>query len=547
MTMFTKKLLAALWCRIGWLNDFFVFRRHALPFSRYAASFSPAQEAPALLLVAGNGMNIMWAQLWPLLSLPLLRRGYRGLVLTYKRQRLLNAYYRLMHLERVFIDALEILPLSPDVLEQIEAAKHFDEYKNFKYKSAPVGQIALSTYSRNVISGVIRLDDPKVANYVKGWMRRVCQTIDAAEILFSKKNIQVLYVTEVFMEEYGAFYYAALNARLNVVRFNGTVRDKAFVIQHLSRKNDRIHHASIDPTTWENLKQRSDDEKIERELGQNFKDRYGDKWHRSKRNHANTRILSIEEARTQLGIAPGRKVAVIYSHILYDTLFFFGTDLFKDYADWLVETTRAAIANPHLDWLIKVHPSNIWRGEINTQIKGNYEEERILSEKLGALPPHVRIVAADTGINPLTWFQLADYGITVRGTSGLEMASFGKAVVTAGTGRYEGNGFTYDPKSIDEYLDMLKRLHELPMLSAQQTCWAKRYAHALFVLKPYSFDFVSTHLRFGAKKVSASDDLLYLPRQPENPQMPLSEDLENFGDWVLRPEEGDLLMSQSIS
>ena len=29
--------------------------------------------------------------------------------------------------------------------------------------------------------------------------------------------------------------------------------------------------------------------------------------------------------------------------------------------------------------------------------------------------------------------QMADYGITVRGTSGLEMAALGKTVITAGT------------------------------------------------------------------------------------------------------------------
>ena len=61
---------------------------------------------------------------------------------------------------------------------------------------------------------------------------------------------------------------------------------------------------------------------MEAELSQNFTDRYGNKWHRSKRNHPNTKILDPAAARQSLGIGPDRKVAAIYSHIRYDTLFF---------------------------------------------------------------------------------------------------------------------------------------------------------------------------------------------------------------------------------
>ena len=74
----------------------------------------------------------------------------------------------------------------------------------------------------------------------------------------------------------------------------------------------------------------------------------------------------------------------------------------------------------------------------------------------------------------------------MRGTSGLEMAALGKTVITAGTGRYEGNGFTIDPPTAAEYLDILSRIHELPPLSAERVRLAKRYAHAVFALKPYT-------------------------------------------------------------
>lgn len=519
--------------RIGSVIDYLRFKNSIRTYKNLLKNL-PAPDQGSLLIVSGRGMNIHWAQIWILLSLPLRLRGYKILALTSRKQRLLNLYFRLLNVELVYLDAeTETRPLD---LGRITS---FEDYRHLKYKDAPLGEIALSTYSRHFGTGVIDLTNPATTAYVQEWAQRIASCMDFAERVFIRHQVKMLFFTEVFMEEYGAFYYAALRQNLNVIRFAGTVRDNAFIVQHLSKTNDRIHHSSLDPTSWAKIKNRTDDAVMEQQLTQNFEDRYGHKWHRSKRNHPNTKILSGAEARQQLNIDPKRKVAIVYSHILYDTLFFFGTDLFDSYATWLVETVRAAIANPHVDWLIKVHPSNLWRGELDTLLKGKYEEERLLQKEFGQLPPHVRIVGADTKISPYSWFQLADYGITVRGTSGLEMAALGKTVITAGTGRYEGNGFTIDPKNAAEYLNILKNLHELPAPSPDTVRLAKRYAHAIFVLKPYTLESLTPCLRWGKKVVTSSDDLIYSPR-------PLTEgallpDVTSFGAWALKSEDRDLL------
>lgn len=525
------------------LNDFRVYAAGVVGF-RKLLSRAPSAVNGSALIVAGNGMNVVWAQLWTILSIPVRLRGYRAVALTTHAHNLLNRYFRLLGVELLFLDdqAVDSTP-APEIADAVRSARTFEDFRRITYREAPVGEIALSTYSRNFGTGIIDLNDPQVAAYVRDWIGRLCGQMQLAWRLFDAERVKVLFFTEVFMEEYGAFYYAALDAQLNVVRFAGTVRDDAIIVQHLCRANDRIHHASIDPTTLDRLLTRDDDERMEAELAKNFQDRYGDRWHRAKRNHPNTKIMDVAEARRMLGVAPGRKVAVVYSHILYDTLFFFGTDLFADYAEWLVETTRAAIANPHLDWLIKVHPSNLWRGELGTLLKGRYEEERLLDEKLGALPPHVRIVAADTPINPLTWFQLADYGVTVRGTSGLEMAALGKTVITAGTGRYEGNGFTIDPPDAKEYLALLRRIHELPAPTPEAVRRARRYAHGIFVLKPFTLTSLRPRLKSGVRTVRASDDLIYVPvsRGGEG----LAPDLARFGEWVFNTDDRDLLSFDS--
>lgn len=521
------------------LCDFLRYFCAVLPYRAYVRKI-PQPNKGSLLIVSGRGMNISWAQIWSMLSIAVRLRGYNGLVLTMRKQRLLNLYFFSLGLKPVYIDEYPHPITVPEEIENLlSKANNYDSYSAISYKQAPVGQIALSTYSRHYGTGLIDYDDSKVRNYVNDWVVRICFYYDMADALYHTHNVTMLFFTEVFMEEYGAFYYAALNSDRNIVRFAGTIRDDAFILQHLTRSNDRIHHSSIDTSTWNAIKNSPVTNKIESELMQNFQDRYGARWHRSKRNHPNTIQMGVEDARAQLGIKPGRKVAVIYSHILYDTLFFFGTDLFEDYSKWLVETVRAAIENPQVDWLVKVHPSNLWRGEIDSLLKGKYEEEKLLKGVFGALPSHVRIVGADTNISPLTWFQMADYGVTVRGTSGLEMSALGKTVITAGTGRYEGNGFTVDPKDALEYISLLKSLHNLEPPSDEQIRLAKLYAHAIFIRKPVTLTSVRPRLRTGCKKVQASDDLVYIPVTTQDNM--LGRDMSLFAEWAENSSQRDLL------
>lgn len=539
-----KKARAKIISYRQWLYVRIDYGKYALnlSFFRAIAGRLSCQNKGSLLIVSGRGMNVLWAQIWSIFSLALRIHGYRGLVVTSRSSKHLNRYYRLLNLELIYYeDIVKDLPatLPGEIKEAVKQASSVQDYRNISYKDMPIGEIALSTYTRYHGTGVIDLGKTEVVKGIQEWMNILCQAKEAAEHIYQKYNVKIIFVAEIFFEEYGAFYYMALFRDLNIIKFTGTVRDNAFIFQHLNKSNDRLHHASVSNSLWARIKDAPFTGKMEAELEQNFLDRYGNKWHRSKRNFPNTRIIPVQQARKELDIKLDRKVAVIYSHILYDSLFFFGTDLFEDYAQCLIETVRAAFQNPNVDWLVKVHPSNLWRGELNTILKGKYEEERLLYKEFGQFPPHVKIVKADTGISPYTWFQLADYGITVRGTSGLEMAALGKTVITAGTGRYEGNGFTIDPKDKDEYIKLLKNIQDIPSLTPQQVALAKRYAHAVFVLKPFTFTSLAPQKRTGVKKVLASDDLIYIPKKFSGNKLPC--DLQAFSRWALDKDNLELV------
>jgi hypothetical protein len=522
--------------------DFVLYKKCIGPYRRMIKKFPVVHSKGSLLIISGRGMNVLWAQIWTMLTVAVSSKGYRVFVLTTRAQENLNRYYRLMKIQPVFFEdylSNSLVELPEEVKTSLAFANSFESFKTIIYQKAPIGEIALSTYCRYHGTGDIDFSKPEVRQFIEHWILQIVKSIRIANTIFDKYNVRLTFFTEVFMEEYGAFYYAALSRELNVTRFAGTVRDDAIIAQHLSRTNDRTHHASLSPSSWAWVKDQPYTQAVEKALQTNFMNRYGDRWYRSKRNQPGTKKFNPDEVRQKLGLSPTRKVAVIYSHILYDTLFFFGTDLFNNYVEWLVETVRVACANPDLDWLIKVHPSNLWRGELDSLLKGRYEEELVIEKSIGILPSHVRIVPASTEINPYSWFEMADYGITVRGTSGLEMAALGKTVITAGTGRYEGNGFTVDPASREAYLELLSRLPNVPDPTVDQVELAKRYAYSVFVLKPFTLRSLVPRLKTGKRKVLASDDIIYTSSKMPNNELP--QDLQIFSDWLDEPNNQDLL------
>lgn len=535
---FCRRAHGAIERRLAVGIDFMRFRQRFRPYPGLVAS--PTPQTGRVLFVAGRGMNVGWAQIWAYLSLAFRSLSIEPCVVLYKKQRILRLYFTLAGARIFFLDALPHTSSRETYANRIATFKTVGDWESLTHHTMPIGQMLLSTYCRHHATGFIDPANPALHHFALEWLPGLCAAYDAAAALYQREHITHALFSETFIEEYGGFYFAALDAGLAVFKTSGTVRDNAIIVQRRTRENARLHHAALAPASWQKIRDLPDYPRIRAAVDTNFAERYSAKWHRSVRNHKNTRNMTRDEGRQFLGIAPHQKVAIIYSHILYDALFHYGDELFQDYATWLIETIRLAIQNPHLTWFVKLHPSNLWRGEFHSVLGGKYEEEKIIDRCVGTLPPHIRLIYADTPISPLGWYHIADYGLCVRGTAGLEMACLGKPVITAGTGRYEGNGFTIDPPTIEAYQRTLLHLHELPPLTAAETDLANRYTHGLFNLKPFTLSGLEVSLSFGKKSVAASDDVIYLPKsRPAKNTLP--EDLKQFAAFIRDPSQADLL------
>ena len=507
--------------------------RVAAALRKNVAPLSSGRRSGRILLVTLEGMNHFVIVMWGVLAWGLRAHGYDVRAVVPRAE---SRNKRLLRLFRIPLTTLEDRRNSP--AEKEEAAgiaarlSKLDSLPTvlaFTHDGMPLGKFAVSTWCRTVESGDIDLARAQVRQEVGRIAADTYLNYARARTLFQDLKIDKVFCTELNTDSYGGFYLAARQLDLDIVRFASSNRDNAYFLQHMGRDFNSWHHSALAPSTWARL--RDEPFRSEAELQEFFAKRYGGAWAVFSRNYAGTSAASSDEVRASLGIGPTDPFAIVFSHILYDTLYFYGEDLFDSYAQRLIETLKAASANPRVAWGIKLHPSNIWRGAVKKE--GKIEEEHLLGRYLSNLPPHVKLIQPDTRISPLSWMQAADFGITVRGTPGLEMATMGKTVITAGHGRYDRAGFTTDPGTAQGYLDLLAKLPDLPRMNQEQVALARQYMHAVFVRKAFHVTSLDTALATGKEKLTQYNDLLLLPSTKLRGVPPAEwPDVRNLARWL---------------
>ena len=336
----------------------------------------------------------------------------------------------------------------------------------------------------------------------------------------------------------GEVFDGCVVAGIDVVQWCGAPQSDCLIYRRYNAATRAEHPLALSEGTWQRLLAMPWSEDEDRAVVERIVANYrSGAWYNRQQLQAGKDVHASGDVQRLLGLDPKKKTAVIFCHILYDATFFYGDSLFDDYEQWTVETVRAAIANPQLNWIVKVHPVNVWRSKLDGAELMQLEAET-LRRNFGELPPHVKIMTADTRINTFSLFDVMDYGLTVRGTIGMELPCFGIPVVTAGTGRYSGRGFTIDPASREEYVALLGRLHELPPLDAESVRRARLHYYGALELRPvpmrsFTLNFEGLSSSDGRREV--------LINAPVDAQLLETEDLGRLIEWLTASRAAELL------
>ena len=480
-----------------------------------------------------------------LLAKALQVRGYTPVIVTHSDAGWAQRYYRLFGYGQFvrFDRAIAQVPaeaVAAHAETLLARATSIQAIKKFQYRGVNVGRQVLATITRSLHAST-DVTAPDGLHRLKAALLQAMRSVLAAEHVVGEIAPSMALFLEKDYMGIGSLYDVCVNRGVNTMQWCLSHRDDSYTLKRFTPETRNLHPKSLSDDTWRLIRAMPWTPAREAALKEEFTLRYEQgKW-ASYYNRPYGQLKPADAIRQQLELDPSKKTAVVFSHVLWDSTFFWGEDLFDDYAEWLVETVRAACRNPAVNWIVKLHPANGWK-LARENVRGELYDRLLLRDTVGTLPPHVKLLGPETDLNTYALFAVSDYCLTVRGTIGSEMACHGIPVLTAGTGRYSGLGFTIDSSSREEYLARLARIQDLPALDEEETMLAKKYAYAIFALRPWratSFEGIYLPLRPGGHpldhnvrlRLRSFRDLLSAP------------DLAAFAEWACRSEQADFLSS----
>ena len=465
-------------------------------------------------------------------------QGLQPIIVT-NRGAWVNRYYRLFGVDDfVYLEDYVSRARKNVVMQEAkEALKHmqsFDDLMAYQYHGIPIGNYVASSFVRQKYTGTIDIGDPTIKQQLLSYLLHSMEYVHAATLIYDQYQPEATLFMERGYTPYGEFFNIALQRELNTVQWCGSHREDALTLKRYSLQNVDHHPGALSQKTWDLLLRLRWTPRHEKRLHEELSTQYASgKWFSEVGTQFGTQIFEREKVQRILQLDPSKKTAVIFSHIFWDATFFWGEDLFTDYREWFMAMVKVACSNSQLNWVLKLHPANVVK-LIRDGYTGELVEKAAIREAVGTLPPHVKLLEPSSPISTYSLFSVMDYCFTVRGTIGIEAASFGIPVFTAGTGRYDGHGFTNDSLTREEYLQKMSHIHEYPPLSGAQRELAQKFAYGTFILRPFDLKSIQNTYRRDKK---ATLDVTYLFRSPDD--LLHAEDVNAFGQWLVHSRDED--------
>ncbi len=499
------------------------------------------------VLVVSLSDDAQQIQLEALLAKALELHGGEVTILTFRSARRAVRLFRAHGLRQVHYE--DFVSTGSTVNEEAPAAlercRTIQDFKAFEYQQARIGRQALSTVIRARHEPRLDLDDESIRADIRRTIEYAIEGVEVGDRVLDAGSPDCLLMIERGYAGFGSIFDRALARDIPVIQFQAAHRDDSFFLKRYTLEARDLHSRSLDERTWLLLLRDGWNPCREVALTRELAAQEEGKWFLARRHRHAAWRRGPEELREHLSLDPDRKVAVLFSHILWDASMFYGRDIYPDQGRWFIETVRLAAEDDRVQWLVKLHPALFWK----LRTDGNHAEPaelEMIREAIGVLPPHVRLLRPDDDVDNTDLFRIIDAGVTIRGTVGLELPSLGVPVLTAGTSDYSGRGFTVDADTVEEYERNVRSIVDLERLEHRQVELAKLYAYGIFCLRPWQFSsFTLEYLPLDQAAETMEHRLRYHVRTLDD--LGRVADLARFADWVLRSDEPDYLDEQELA
>jgi hypothetical protein len=345
------------------------------------------------------------------------------------------------------------------------------DIEEIKYREILIGDLIYDTYIRMLDGKYSPQIDHKLFKYIVF----AIYNYKTSTAVFDNNNVEFLVIADKSYLNHGILYRIAVGRDIKTL-----MPTKELKLIHKNNIHTHFYHPEI---SLEEMTEKLAGVNFDKEVGSYFKERFAGNIDSIEvlTSYRNKKIYSKSSIEEILTLDIKKKNVVIMPHAFSDFPHI-ANGLYSDYYVWLVNLLKIVKEVDNVNWIIKPHPTSYI-----------FKETGVVENMLNELGVNnVKIVPND--MNTASVKDFADVILTVRGTPGLEFATFGIPVVTAGDSCYSGYGLDVVSVTKSDYENTIRNLHKISKLDENLKNRAKMIFYFLFIKQNAQLDYLMTDI-----------------------------------------------------
>jgi FkbM family methyltransferase len=323
-----------------------------------------------------------------------------------------------------------------------------DDYKNWHFNAMPVGQWAIDVLKNNAMVG----DERLIIGYqdkLYHYLYNILLLIEACSKALDDIKPDAIVSNDTFYYQWAVLERLARNR--NIPCYNHWEGGRKMSWSYTQDEPAMLINLDVAWSSWKHKNLSENETSLIRDYIEKRPLGY-DMVLNTATPEKNTRILQPDIYR----IGFPKPTALLPANVTWDLAALNKELLFESMIDWIQQVIDFFKVNPQYQLIIKTHP-----GEKNKKLPvTRHLVADEIHNYIPELPDNIILLEPDTDVSVYDIIPSIKVGLVYTTTTGLEIAAYGKPVVTCSKCLYRDKGFTYDPASCDEYFDTLKMLLE---------------------------------------------------------------------------------------
>lgn len=349
----------------------------------------------------------------------------------------------------------------------------FETFRDFIYEGVRVGEEAFASVLRATFMGEVS-DTPLNRFLVKRYvMSGVLTTIAYSRAYESLKPDRVVCIHGVY-QTHGLAVKVANKLNIPVVVLGGGgIRKDTVLVCH----NESYHRQLIssDNSEWQQFKVSEEEKKKTFDYALQKRSSGAGVDYIS--YHPNP-IEDVESLYRECGIDASRKIVSLYTNVIWDAQIFYDGNAFRNIFDW-IETSIIELGKNEKVWgVIRIHPAEVKGGSPSRQ-----PMLAEIQKRFPKLPENIRIIPPESDISSYTLAKESVANIIYGTKMGLEIALMKKPLIICGETFSRNKGYGLDITSKQEYIDLMREIHNYTIDVEEKLDIALQYAHYYYFRK----------------------------------------------------------------